>query len=427
MLPGDGRFGACGHQVSALGWGLSQGFGFGGVRVVGLLALGFGWVGSYTCEMSVSRHSARYNGHVNHPGVGVVGHAAIRGARVLVVGCGGLAAPVVSYLTAAGVGVLGLVDHDVVSESNLARQFLFSPADVGVSKVSVLARWVASTNADVRVKQHAFELSEANAQGVIRSFDVVVDATDNSASRYVVDRVCGELGVPLVWGAMSAGSGCVTVLHCAPSPVGLTDIFPVPAESVADGACATAGVVNALCGVVGARLAAEVLRVVVSGRSPVAGRLSYFDAFGVPTVSYSVSAGAGQAASAGQESGTVAGAVSHVDAVSDADVAVPAGGWGARVVRPDEVARVVGQDNTWLVDVRSPDEVAAGMIPGAQHVPVHEIGSAPGRLGFADDATVVLYCARDDRSALAAATLRSVGPWRVQTLAGGYQAWVERG
>ena len=226
----------------------------------------------------------RYARHIVLPEVGGPGQQKLRGARVLVVGAGGLGAPVLAYLAAAGVGTLGIVDDDVVSLSNLQRQIIHDTASVGEAKVESAARALARINPHVVIETHRERLTAENAAGLIAAYDVTVDGSDNFDTRYLVADVAAAMKKPLVTGAVGRFDGSLTVLKpSATGPDGrqypsYRDLFPEPPPPGAVPSCAVAGVLGALTGVIGTLQALETIKLITVAGEPLIGRLLLYDA-----------------------------------------------------------------------------------------------------------------------------------------------------
>lgn len=226
----------------------------------------------------------RYARHIVLREVGGPGQAKLKAARVLVIGAGGLGAPVLLYLAAAGVGTLGVVDDDNVSLSNLQRQVIFATSDIGKSKVESAARAVTDLNPHVGVRAHHLRLGAANALDVIKDYDIVADGSDNFATRYLVSDACYFAKKPLVTAAVGTFDGSLTSIRAheksatgAPNPT-YRCLFPEPPPPGAVPACAEAGILGALPGVLGSLMALEVIREVVGFGEGLVGRLLMVDA-----------------------------------------------------------------------------------------------------------------------------------------------------
>jgi molybdopterin/thiamine biosynthesis adenylyltransferase len=226
----------------------------------------------------------RYARHIVLPEVGGPGQQKLKRARVLVVGAGGLGAPVLEYLAAAGVGTLGIVDDDVVSLSNLQRQVIHETEAVGLLKTESAANSIARINPHVTVEIHALRLTAGNAAGLVRQYDVVVDGSDNFETRYAVADACAAEKRPLVHGSVGRFDGQITVLtpyeagpDGRPNP-SYRDLFPEPPPAGLVPSCAVAGVLGVLTGVVGTLQAMEAIKLVAGIGEPLVGRLLLYDA-----------------------------------------------------------------------------------------------------------------------------------------------------
>jgi len=226
----------------------------------------------------------RYARHIVLPDVGGPGQAALSRARVLVVGAGGLGAPILLYLGAAGVGTLGVVDDDVVSLSNLQRQVIHATPDIGTPKVDSAAAMIHRLNPHVAVEQHPVRLTAQNALALIERYDLIADGSDNFATRYLVSDACYFARKPLVTAALGPFDGTLTTIRAhergadgKPNPT-YRCLFPEPPPSGTVPACAEAGILGALAGVIGSMAALEALREIVGFGEGLVGRLVMLDA-----------------------------------------------------------------------------------------------------------------------------------------------------
>ncbi|MEN0130125.1 MAG: ThiF family adenylyltransferase [Brevundimonas sp.] len=342
--------------------------------------------------------AARASRHVLLPGIGLTGQRRLRAARVLVVGAGGLGAPVLQYLAAAGVGTLGVVDDDVVDVSNLQRQVIHGTPDVGRLKVDSARSALAALDPSVVVLTHPVRLTEANADAILGDYDLVVDGTDNFPTRYLVSDACARLGLPVVWGSVLRFDAQVSVFW-ERAGVTLRDLFPTPPPPESVPSCAEAGVVGALCGQVGSVMATEVVKLVTGAGEPLLGRVLVVDALRgrwseVPLV----------------------GSRRPVPAAAPEDDDIPS-------ITVDELAARL--DEVTLIDVREPAEAAVSAIPGAHLIPLGRLldGSAVDEVPRGR--AVVVHCAVGGRSAIATQVLRAAGIDAVN-LEGGIYAWNAR-
>ncbi|KFB11321.1 molybdopterin-synthase adenylyltransferase MoeB [Nitratireductor basaltis] len=237
----------------------------------------------------------RYARHIVLPEIGGAGQQKMKRARVLVLGAGGLGAPVIMYLAAAGLGTIGVVDDDVVSLSNLQRQVLHDTAAVGEKKVESAARAVARLNPHVSLIAHDLRLGDVNVADLVRGYDVVVDGSDNFHTRYLLADTCAAEKRPLVTSAVGRFDGSLTVLkpyekdETGRQRPSYRDLFPEPPPAGTVPSCAEAGIVGALTGVMGSLQAMEVIKLVTGIGEPLIGRLLLYDALAArfETISYS--------------------------------------------------------------------------------------------------------------------------------------------
>ncbi|WP_165829003.1 HesA/MoeB/ThiF family protein [Caulobacter radicis] len=224
------------------------------------------------------REVERYARHLVLREIGGPGQQKLKAARVLLVGAGGLGAPAALYLAAAGVGTIGLADADAVSLSNLQRQVLYAEADVGQPKVEAGAAHLAALNPNVAVVPHPVWLDAGNAREIVRGYDLVLDGTDDFATRFAVSDACLAEGKVLVSGALGRWTGQVGVFHGQPCYRCLVPEIPPDAET-----CALVGVVGALAGVIGSMMALEAVKVITGAGQPLSGRLLIYDALAAET------------------------------------------------------------------------------------------------------------------------------------------------
>jgi adenylyltransferase/sulfurtransferase len=357
----------------------------------------------------------RWSRHLLLPQLGTIGQRRLANARVCVVGAGGLGAPVLQYLAAAGVGVLGIVDHDVVELSNLQRQVLHGTADVGRPKADSARDAVHAIDDGVRVVLHRVRLTEENADEVLAGYDLVVDGTDNFPTRYAVNDACVRLGVPEVWGSIYRFDAQVSVFWGRPPagvpPVQLRDLFPAPPPPGSVPSCAEGGVLGALCGQVGSVMATEVVKLLTGTGDPLLGRVLVLDALAarwseVPLVG----------------SGVVPTGVPSAPVVDTAPDGPDVPVLTAADLASRLAARADGRDDFLLVDVREPGEREVVAIPGAVGVPL--AGILDGTADLPRDVPLVLHCRSGARSERAGRTLLARGHRDVSHLAGGVLAWV---
>ena len=224
---------------------------------------------------------ARYSRHLIIPDLGVDGQKRLKNARVLVIGAGGLGAPTLLYLAAAGVGTIGIVDFDVVDESNLQRQIIHGVADVGRPKTRSARDSIAAINPLVDVRLHEFRLDRDNAVDLFKQYDLIVDGTDNFATRYLVNDAAVLAGKPYVWGSIYRFEGQVSVFwEDAPNGRGLNyrDLYPEPPPAGMVSSCAEGGVLGIICASIASVMGTEAIKLITGIGEPLLGRLMIFDA-----------------------------------------------------------------------------------------------------------------------------------------------------
>jgi adenylyltransferase/sulfurtransferase len=364
----------------------------------------------------------RYSRHFPLSEVGVDGQRKLKSARVLLVGMGGLGSPLGLYLSAAGVGTLGLVDDDVVDASNLQRQVIHGTSDIGRAKLASAHDRISDVNPHVEVVQHATRLTSENALEILGDYDIVVDGTDNFPTRYLVNDACVLLGIPYVYGSILRFDGQVALFAAADGPC-YRCLFRDPPPPGLVPNCAEGGVIGVLPGIVGSLQALEVIKWIVgAGTSPV-GRLHLLDALDLSLRTLTIER---------DPDCPVCGDDPTVTELIDYEAfcGVDAAGrhaeeTGVPGITPTElVRRMDAGERITLVDVREPHEweIANLAARGARLLPQARILEIADELRSATD-TVVLYCKSGGRSRAAAARLADAGVTGVLNLEGGILAW----
>lgn len=358
----------------------------------------------------------RYARHLTLPEFGLAGQRRLRDARVLLVGAGGLGSPAALYLAAAGVGTLGVIDHDVVDVSNLQRQILHGTAAIGTPKVDSARARIADLNPEVQVEAIAERLSATNAREVIRRFDLVLDGSDNFPTRYLVNDACVLEATPFVYGSIYRLEGQLSVFGAPEGPC-YRCLFAEPPAPELVPSCADAGVLGVLPGIVGTLQALEAIKWLTGIGEAMVGRLLLFDALRL--VFREIAIRRDPTCAVCSPTATVTALIDY-----DAFCGVTAVGAAAEA---DEVTATALADELRgaaapiVIDVREPWEFAVAHVAGSRLVPLGELG---GRLGELPTASpLVTVCHKGVRSATAAALLRRAGFVRVRSLAGGVDAW----
>ena len=362
----------------------------------------------------------RYSRHLTLAQVGEIGQRRLTNARVLVIGAGGLGAPVLHYLAAAGVGTIGIVDDDRVSVSNLQRQVLHGVEDVGDLKTESAARALARLNPLVTVQQHPVRLNAQNARDIVAGYDLVLDGADNFGTRYLVSDACALAGIPCVWGSILRFEGRVSVFWSGRGPT-YRDLHPEPPPAGEVPSCAEGGVLGMLPGTIGSIMAAEAVKLLTGIGEPLLGRLLLHDALAMTWRELRVVADPAAPPVTQMSDGTPDAAPAVTAAESET---VAAGELAAMLER-----RATGRAEFVLIDVRDDWERRLVSIPGAVPVALDAlldqgIEALPAE---ARGVPVILHCKSGGRSARALARLQPDFANREETvrhLDGGVLAWV---
>jgi len=371
--------------------------------------------GSSTAHGLTRAEMERYSRQLVLPEVGPRGQKKLKGSSVLVVGAGGLGIPASVYLAAAGVGRLGIADGDAVEKSNLHRQTIYSEDDLGKPKARVAGERLRSVNPHVTVEPHEVRLTSANAMGLIREYDVVIDCTDNFPARYLINDACVILGKPDVYASIFRFDGQASVFYARRGPC-YRCLFPEPPppDSVQD--CSVAGVLGVLPGIMGSIQAVEALKLMLGQGEPLSGRLLLFNATDMSfnELRYKKNEGC-----------PVCGRNPTITSLIDYEAfcglrAQPA----VREIAPLELKRLMDlKAEITVLDVREPPEHELCRIEGSRLIP---LGELPRRIGELDrTADTVVYCHVGARSARAVELLSSEGFTRVRNLKGGIRSWAE--
>lgn len=361
----------------------------------------------------------RYARHLILPEVGRQGQRRLKNARVLMVGAGGLGSPGLLYLAAAGVGTIGIIDFDVVDESNLHRQVIHGTGDIGRPKVESAAEAVARVNPLVRVVRHEERLDSATAPGIIEGYDLVVDGTDNFPTRYLVNDVCGLLGKPYVWASIFRFDGQLSVFWAGRGPC-YRCLFPTPPPPGAVPSCAEGGVLGVLPGLLGTAQANEAIKLIVGMGEPLVGRVAIHDSLRATWQQIGVRADP-RCVLCGEKP-TVTEPIDYVEFC--AGPAALADDGPLPEVSPRELAALLTSDEDFtLVDVREPHEREINRIEGAVGIPkgLFETGEAWTLL---PDGPLILHCKSGGRSAQVLRTVTASGR-DARHLAGGIDAWID--
>ncbi|WP_323120353.1 molybdopterin-synthase adenylyltransferase MoeB [Burkholderia alba] len=359
----------------------------------------------------------RYSRHLLLPDLGLDGQKRLKQARVLAIGAGGLGSPVLMYLAAAGVGTLGIVEFDTVDESNLQRQIIHGISDLGRPKADSARDTILDINPHVDVRLHPERLDASNALALVADYDLIVDGTDNFATRYLVNDACVLAGKPYVWGSIFRFEGQASVFwEAAPGDRGVNyrDLYPEPPPPEHAPSCAEGGVLGVLCASIGAVMATEAIKLIAGIGETLLGRLAVYDALEmswrflplrrdprrVPVTAladYAALCGTGRAEDAPP---------------------VP-------TISPVELRnRQAGGETFQVIDVREHAEWQIVRIPGARHIPSARAASAEMAAQFGRDTPIVLHCKSGARSRSVLLALQAHGFTNLLNLDGGILAWI---
>ncbi|MBL8962276.1 MAG: molybdopterin-synthase adenylyltransferase MoeB [Gemmatimonadetes bacterium] len=357
----------------------------------------------------------RYSRHLLLPEVGLEGQRKLKAARVLLIGAGGLGSPAALYLAAAGVGTLGIVDFDVVDVTNLQRQVLHGTSEVGQPKLASAIRRLHDVNPHVTVIPHEVRLTRENALELIGAYDLVVDGTDNFATRYLVNDACVLTGVPNAYGSIFRFDGQVS-LFCTPDGPCYRCLYPEPPPAGLVPSCAEGGVLGVLPGMVGTLQATEAIKWILGIGEPLVGRLLLVDALSARW----------RTVKAPRNPQCPACGTRTLTALPDYDqlcgIRPPQATDQVPSITPRElVARRAQGDDLLLLDVREPHEVLVAAYPDAQLIPLGSLGEAVPSLPR--DRDIIVACRSGARSARAVKDLLAAGFYRVWNLDGGILRW----
>ena len=367
---------------------------------------------------------ARYSRHLIIPDLGMVGQQRLKSARVLVVGAGGLGSPTLLYLAAAGVGTLGIVDFDVVDESNLQRQIIHGTSDIGRPKAQSARDSLRETNPFVTVELHEFRLDVDNAVELFTAYDLIIDGTDNFATRYLVNDAAVLAHKPYIWGSIYRFSGQVSVFwEDAPDGPGgnkrginYRDLYPEPPPPGSVPSCAEGGVLGILCASIASVMGTEAIKLITGIGESLLGRVLIYDALAMTYRTIEIRKDPrAPAITALIDYEAFCGAVPDVAALPDSTITPPQ--LRDLMASGAEIA---------LIDVREPAEWEINRISGAVLIPKSDFDSGAGLAALAPDAVAVLYCKTGVRSAQVLETLRQAGFSGVRHLQGGIVAWAQQ-
>ncbi|NYH80049.1 adenylyltransferase/sulfurtransferase [Actinopolyspora biskrensis] len=360
---------------------------------------------------------ARYSRHLIIPDVGMEGQKRLKNAKVLVIGAGGLGSPALMYLAAAGVGTLGIVEFDEVDESNLHRQVIHGQSDLGRSKAESARDSIADVNPFVRVNLHQTHLTSDNALGIFEDYDLILDGTDNFATRYLVNDAAVLQGKPYVWGSIFRFEGQASVFWDTHGP-NYRDLYPEPPPPGMVPSCAEGGVLGVLCASIGSIMVNEAIKLITGIGETLLGRLMIYDALEMSyrTVKIRKDPNADEVTEL-IDYETFCGVVSDDAQQAAAD----------STITPQELKdKFDSEEKFELIDVREPHEYEIVRIDGSKLIPKDRILSGEALAELPQDRQIVLHCKSGGRSAEALSALHKAGFSDAVHVGGGVLGWANQ-
>lgn len=377
-------------------------------------------------ELSISE-VRRYSRHLIIPDVGMAGQRRLKSARVLCVGAGGLGSPALMYLAAAGVGTIGVVDFDVVDESNLQRQVIHGESTIGMPKAESARQRISEINPLIEVQVHRERLDSSNVLDLFAQYDLIVDGTDNFATRYLVNDACVMLGKPYVWGSIYRFEGQASVFWAEYGPC-YRCLYPEPPPPGMVPSCAEGGVLGVLCASIGSIQVTEAIKLLTGIGEPLVGRLMLYDGLEMTYRSMKVRkdpecAVCGEAPSVTEliDYEAFCGSVSDEAAAAARESTI-----SVLTLKQMLDERERGERDFELIDVREPNEFEIVSIPGAKLVPKGEFLSGKALASLPNDKQIVLHCKVGGRSAEVLAVVKDAGFTDAIHVGGGVVAWVDQ-
>ena len=365
----------------------------------------------------------RYSRHLIIPDVGKTGQRRLKNARVLCVGAGGLGSPALLYLAAAGVGTLGIIDFDVVDESNLQRQIIHGQSDVGRPKAVSAMESVREVNPLVNVVLHEERLDSDNAMQIFEPYDLIVDGTDNFATRYLVNDACVLLGKPYVWGSIYRFDGQASVFWAEHGPC-YRCLYPEPPPPGMVPSCAEGGVLGVLCGSIGSIQVNEAIKLITGIGEPLVGRLMIYDALDMTYRSVTVRKDP-ECPVCGKNP-TITELIDYEEFCGTVSEDAQKAAAGSTITATELKDMLDRHDDILLIDVREPNEYEIVSIPGAVLIPKGEILSGAALERLPQDKRIVLHCKSGARSAECLAVIKDAGFSDAVHVGGGVLAWINQ-
>jgi adenylyltransferase/sulfurtransferase len=365
----------------------------------------------------------RYSRHLIIPDVAMAGQKRLKNSKVLAIGAGGLGSPTLMYLAAAGVGTLGIIDFDVVDESNLQRQIIHGQSDIGRSKAESARNSIVEINPLVTVKLHEERLDSSNVMDIFSQYDLIVDGTDNFATRYLVNDACVLLGKPYVWGSIYRFDGQASVFWAEHGPC-YRCLYPEPPPPGMVPSCAEGGVLGVLCGTIGALQTNEAIKLLTGIGEPLLGSLMVYDALEMTYRKIKVRKDPNCAVCG--ENPKVTELIDYEAFCGVVSEEAQQAAVGSTITAAELKDLLDSDKPIYLVDVREPAEFEIVSIPGATLIPKDEILRGDALASLPQDKQIVMYCKTGVRSAETLAAVKAAGFADAVHVQGGVTAWVNQ-
>ena len=365
----------------------------------------------------------RYSRHLIIPDVAMAGQKRLKNAKVLCIGAGGLGSPALMYLAAAGVGTLGIVEFDVVDESNLQRQIIHGQSDIGRSKAESARDSVREINPLIQVNLHEERLDSSNVMELFAQYDLIVDGTDNFATRYLVNDACVLLGKPYVWGSIYRFDGQASVFWAEYGPC-YRCLYPEPPPPGMVPSCAEGGVLGVLCASIGSIQATEAIKLLTGVGEPLLGSLMVYDALEMNYRKIKVRKDPNCAVCG--EHPTVTELIDYEAFCGVVSEEAQQAAQGSTITALELKDLLDSDKPVYLVDVREPAEWEIVRIPGATLIPKDDILRGEALAGLPQDKQIVMYCKTGVRSAETLAAVKHAGFSDAVHVQGGVTAWVHQ-
>jgi adenylyltransferase/sulfurtransferase len=365
----------------------------------------------------------RYSRHLIIPEIGMTGQKRLKNAKVLCVGAGGLGSPALLYLAAAGVGTLGIVDFDTVDESNLQRQVIHGQSDIGRPKAESARDSIQEINPYVNVILYEEALTSENAMEIFSEFDLIVDGTDNFATRYLVNDACVLLGKPYVWGSIYRFDGQASVFWAEYGPC-YRCLYPDPPPPGMVPSCAEGGVLGVLCASIGSIQVNEAIKLITGVGDSLSGRLMIYDALEMSYRTVRVRKDP-ECAICGKNP-TITQLIDYEAFCGVVSEDAQQAASGSTITATDLKTMLDSGENIFLVDVREPNEYEIVSIPGSVLIPKDQFLTGAALERLPQDKRIVLHCKSGARSAEALAVVKNAGFSDAVHVGGGVLAWVSQ-